>query len=91
MNASPRPLARNFRLITGQGNLRAFCDVQCGPFLISGVRIIQEADKKPWASLPQRQAPDGRWFPVVSCSDKALERAILDEALAYWKEEVGAQ
>ncbi len=91
MNASPRPIARNCRIITNQGNLRAFCDVQAGPFLISGVRIIQQDGQRPYASLPQRQAPDGRWFPVLSCTDKTLERAILDEALSYWREEVGAQ
>ena len=90
MNASPRPLARNFRLITGQGNLRAFCDVQCGPWTIRGIRIIQQGGQRPYAALPQQQGKDGRWYPVIECGDKQLEAAIKAEALDFWASEVGA-
>jgi DNA-binding cell septation regulator SpoVG len=84
------PCARRFTLVTGQGNLRGYVDVQVGLFLIRGCRVIQEGTKRAWASLPQQQAKDGRWYPILEVADKGLEERIKAEALRFWAEEVGA-
>jgi hypothetical protein len=90
MNAySLTPYAKSFRLITDQGNLRAFVDVQTGPFTIRGVRIIQQEGQRAYANLPQQQGKDGRWFPIVECADPELATAIKAEALRFWGEQVG--
>lgn len=67
------------------GTLRALIDLQVGPFTIKGVRVVQQVGKKAWAALPQQQGQDGRWWPVVVCSDPELDRAIKDVALDAWQ------
>lgn len=75
------------RKVDNSGNLRALIDIQIGPFVFKGCRIIQQEGQKPWASLPQTQSKDGRWWPVVTCSDSELDRTIKDTAIRAFEEE----
>lgn len=64
------------------GNLRAFADVQIGPLVVTGCRVIQQPGQRPWVSMPQTQADDGRWFPVLRTDDDLLRAQVRDRVLA---------
>lgn len=91
LQPGPRPVAKRVTVVTGAGNLRAFVDVQIGAFVLNGCRVIQQQGQRPWASLPQTQSRDGKWYPVVSITNKAIEDAIKAEVLSAWGEKVGAE
>ena len=64
------------------GNLRALADVQIGPLVIHSCRVIQQPGQRPWVAMPQTQAPDGRWYPVIRTDDDALRQNVRDRVLA---------
>ena len=64
------------------GNLRAFADVQIGPLVVTGCRVIQQPGQRPWVSMPQAQAEDGRFFPCLRTDDDALRQNVRDRVLA---------
>ena len=70
--------------INGEGNLRAFADINVGDIRIRSVRIIKEEDKKLWVSLPQQQGANGSWYPIVKCEDPRLLSEIKEKVLAEW-------
>ena len=71
--------------INGEGNLRAFADINVGDIRIRSVRIIQEENKKPWVSLPQQQGANGSWYPIVKCENPSLLSEIKEKVLAEWE------
>src|SRR5262245_36496201 len=78
------------RPISDKGALKAFCTVNLsGQIRIHSVRIIQQADQRPWVSLPQVEvrAKDGgrsKWYPIVECIDKELLSRISEVVLATY-------
>ena len=64
------------------GNLRALADLKIGPLIILGCRVIQQPGQRPWVSMPQTQADDGRWFPVLRTDDDDLRAQVRDRVLA---------
>lgn len=63
--------------------------MRVGLWTVHGIRVIQQPGQRAWVSLPQAEGkpgPSGKkaWFPVIECSDKALERAIKDAVLKAW-------
>jgi len=68
------------------GAVKAYARVKVGALVISGCKVIQQTGQRAWVKLPDRQADDGRWFPVVTCSSPTLENAISQAVLAAWKD-----
>lgn len=66
------------------GNLRAFAKVQIGPFVLHGVRVIQQNSQRAYCALPQQQGQDGRWWPMLQCVDPGLEDLIKVAVLQAW-------
>ena len=69
------------RPVKTPGNLRAFADVQLGPLVITGCRVIQQVGQAAWVSMPQAQADDGRFFPCLRTDDDALRQNVKDRVL----------
>lgn len=63
------------------GNLRAFADVQIGPLVVTGCRIVQQPGQAAWVSMPQAQAADGRLFPCLRTDDDALRADVRERVL----------
>lgn len=66
------------------GNLKAFCKVQVGPFIIYANRIIQVHGQRPYVQLPMREGKGGKYYPVLSCDDPGLGERIKVAILAAW-------
>ena len=64
------------------GNLRALADITIGPLVIHSCRVIQQPGQRPWVAMPQTQAADGRWYPVIRTDDDALRQNVRDRVLA---------
>ena len=64
------------------GNLRALADICIGPLVIHSCRVIQQPGQRPWVAMPQTQAADGRWYPVIRTDDDTLRAAVRDRVLA---------
>lgn len=69
------------RPVKTPGNLRAFADVQIGPLVVTGCRVIQQPGQAAWVSMPQAQADDGRFFPCLRSDDDALRQNVKDRVL----------
>ena len=69
------------RPVKTPGNLRAFADVAIGPLVVTGCRVIQQPGQRPWVSMPQAQADDGRFFPCLRTDDDALRQNFKDRVL----------
>ena len=62
------------------GNLRAFVSIQIDRMIVHSCRVIQQPGKAAWVSLPQQER-DGKYFPIVECSDRQLADKIKAEIL----------
>ena len=69
------------RPVKTPGNLRAFADVQIGPLVVTGCRVVQQPGQAAWVSMPQAQADDGRFFPCLRTDDAALRQNVKDRGL----------
>lgn len=67
------------------GAVKAYARVKVGALVISGCKVIQQAGQRAWVKLPDRQADDGRWFPIVTCSSPTLENAISEAVLDAYR------
>ena len=70
------------RPVKTPGNLRAFADVQLGPLVITGCRVVQQPGQAAWVAMPQAQADDGRFFPCLRTDDDALRQNVRDRVLS---------
>ena len=70
------------RPVSTPGNLRALADITIGPLVIHSCRVIQQPGQRPWVAMPQTQAADGRWYPVIRTDDDTLRAAVRDRVLA---------
>jgi DNA-binding cell septation regulator SpoVG len=75
----------HIRAVAGQGNLRAFADVQIGPITLFALRVIQQPGQQPWVSLPQVVDAEGHYRPVARCDDEELKARIRDAVLHSWE------
>ena len=71
----------SIRPVKTPGNLRAFADVQVGPLVVTGCRIVQQPGQAAWVSMPQTQSADGRWYPCLRTDDDALRQNVKDRVL----------
>lgn len=69
------------RPVKTPGNLRAFADVQIGPLVVTGCRVVQQPGQAAWVSMPQAQADDGRFSPCLRTDDDDLRRNVKDRVL----------
>lgn len=69
------------RRVKTPGNLRAFADVQIGPLVVTGCRVVQQPGQAAWVAMPQAQADDGRFFPCLRTDDDALRQNVKDRVL----------
>lgn len=69
------------RAVQNPGNLRAFADVKIGPLVVTGCRVIQQPGQRPWVSMPQAVADDGRFFPCLRTDDDDLRAAVRERVL----------
>jgi DNA-binding cell septation regulator SpoVG len=75
--------------VVDKGNLRAFADVKLsGVGIIRGFRIIQEAGKRAWVSVPQRAwtDPDGqrKFSPLIELTPD-LKARLSAAILKAWE------
>ena len=68
--------------VLSSGNIRALVDINLGPLLIHSCRVIQPPGEQPWVAMPQTQAADSRWYPVIQIHDDNLRQAIRERVLA---------
>lgn len=68
----------------GKGNLKGFATVVAGPWTICGCRIIQQPGQHAYVALPQQEAADGRFFPVLRSDDTNLKNDIQEAVLKVW-------
>ena len=69
------------RPVKTPGNLRAFADVQIGPLVVTGCRVVQQPGQAAWVSMPQAQADDGRFFPCLRTDNDDLRQNVKDRVL----------
>jgi DNA-binding cell septation regulator SpoVG len=75
--------------VESAGNIRAFADLQIGPLVVYGAKIVQQPGQQPWVAMPDRPWTDDagqqRWSRVVDIVDKSLRRCITETVLAAWE------
>lgn len=80
----------SIRTVSGRGNLKAFADCRIGPFIIYGIRIIQQPKQRPWVSMPAitQRDRDGQthYFQVVTIESENLKNRISHAVLQAWEE-----
>lgn len=64
--------------------LRAVVQIQVGPLQMM-VEIHQIPGRSTSVCLPWRVDEQGNWWPLLSCTDPHMERALSDHALAAWR------
>jgi DNA-binding cell septation regulator SpoVG len=69
------------RPVKTPGNLRAFADVQIGPLVVTGCRIVQQPGQAAWVSMPQVQADNGTFYPCLRTDDDALRADVRERVL----------
>lgn len=79
--------------LADRGALKAFAEIQVGPFSIVDCRIIQENGKKPWVSMPvltyKNEQGTTRYKTLVQIIDKDLKNEITQAVLKAWDENGG--
>ena len=83
---TPVVQVEEIRTIDNKGSLKAFASIVIGNgFKINDIRIIEQAGKSAWISLPQRESvgPDGKkkYWPVIELPDhikQMVEHAVLE-------------
>lgn len=65
--------------LTGDGTVKAFCDVAIGNFLIKGIRVV-DGKNGLFVSMPREQGKNGQWYDMVMPLSKDV-RAQLSEAV----------
>jgi DNA-binding cell septation regulator SpoVG len=73
------------RPLEGAGNLTAFATVRLGAVVIHSCRVIQQPGQRPWVSLPQQQAKDGKYYPVVVIERRELLEQVRGATLEAWE------
>src|SRR5687768_11954600 len=73
----------------GKGNLKAVVDVQVGPFLIRGLRIVEDGIVGPWVAWPQDRFKNGeglwRYVDIVQ-PNREVSEAVSKAILKVWSE-----
>jgi DNA-binding cell septation regulator SpoVG len=70
--------------LQGNRNLKGFATVESGPWTIRDCRVIQQPGQHAYVTLPQHEAPDGRFYPLIQCQDIDLKQAIQSAVLRVW-------
>lgn len=69
------------RPVKTPGTLRGFADVQIGPLVVTGCRIVQQPGQAAWVSMPQVQADTGTFYPCLRTDDDALRADVRERVL----------
>jgi DNA-binding cell septation regulator SpoVG len=79
----------DLRLIDNAGSLRAYASVKIGPLTVHDFRVIQQAEKEPWVSVPQKawNTPQGerRFAPLLELPTE-WKQPLANTVLAAWLE-----
>jgi hypothetical protein len=46
--------------------------------------VIQQPGRRAWASVPQQQSRDGRWYPLIEVRNPDLLAAVRQAVLDAW-------
>ena len=66
------------------GNVRAFAVVSVGPFEIHGLKVVQQPGQRGYVAWPQVESA-GQFFPLLTCTDEQLKRAVNAAVLDAWQ------
>lgn len=80
---------RELKTIENNSAIKAIANVQFGPLVIHGVRVIHQPPKEPWVALPKEKR-NNEYIPVVECKDKEASKAISEAVLSAWREEASS-
>lgn len=70
---------------SGEGTLRAFCDVEvAGSFVITGFRIV-EGKNGLFVSMPQQMGKDGNWYDTVVPLTKEARQMVSELVLSAYQ------
>ena len=86
---APKPVGLSVKRINrfeGGGNLRAFCDLEIGPFLVKGLRVV-EGKNGLFVSMPQQQGKDGNWYDTVFPLTKEMREQVSQLVLGAYQSE----
>jgi DNA-binding cell septation regulator SpoVG len=67
------------------GKVKAFVDVEIGPVLILGAKLVQQPGQRGWVAMPSQKLGDGKWTEVIRVTDKEAMEAITAAVLAAWE------
>jgi stage V sporulation protein G len=71
--------------LEGETNLKAFCDIAIGDFVVKGLRVVQ-GKKGLFLSMPQEQGKDGKWYDTVFPSTAEARKSVTELVLDAYKE-----
>jgi len=75
--------------VENRGALKAFVNIQVGPFTIVDCRIVREHSAKPWVSMPVLSYKDDqgtiRYKTLIQISNKNLKNEISQAVLQAWE------
>lgn len=70
---------------SGDGTLRAYCDVAVGnAFLVTGLRVV-EGKKGLFVSMPRQQGKNGNWYDTVMPLTKEAREQISGIVLKAYR------
>jgi len=75
--------------VDNRGALKAFVNIQVGPFTIVDCRIIQDTGKKPWVSMPVLSYKNDQgttcYKTLIQILNKNLKNEISQAVLHAWE------
>lgn len=67
--------------LTGDGTLKAFCDISLfNAIIVKGLRVV-EGKKGLFVSMPREQGKDGKWYDTVSVMNNDIRGAVESTVL----------
>lgn len=81
---------RRMNMLTGDGSLKALCDLEiAGAFLIKGLRVV-DGKKGLFVSMPRQQGKDSRWFDSVEALTKEAKAEVERLVLEAYREQTSS-
>jgi DNA-binding cell septation regulator SpoVG len=73
------------------GAIKVFADVEIGPLLIFGVKVVQQPGAAAWVAMPSQKRGNGKYSHVVKISSKELMAQISAAVFAAWERANGRE
>ena len=79
--------------VENRGALKAFVNIQVGPFTIVDCRVVQDSGSKPWVSMPVLSYKDDqgttRYKTLVQIMNKNLKNEVSRAVIQAWENNDG--